>query len=342
MFFCNQPCPNKCAFASIMRMWRCFLNVSTKKYLVFLHTLAHFVCDTTNQDCMMSKCDECPAWLEAAKKDAPLDKVVQWQQWKRVSHPVQSTKEGPKPKMVKRMEKVTQEGTAEEALNSLQRKMPTFLEHVFIKRKQASFFEERIATLSANEAVVQVDFAENYTCQHQDEIQSTHWSQEQVTLFTIAIWAKDLANKSTCYSHVIVSDDHSHERKSVAVFMDTVVNTLVRQSFPHVRMLEIFSDGPTSQFKNKYMANFYHTLQRKGLQIKWHFFATSRAKVLPVQLPLLPVTVPGVVDGIGGTVKRVIWSAVATRKVPKVQCAEAFAKTAAQFNTEICQNFKTR
>ncbi|KAL9976786.1 hypothetical protein ACROYT_G014120 [Oculina patagonica] len=52
-------------------------------------------------------------------------------------------------------------------------------------------------------SVVQVDFAENYTCQQQDEIQSVYWSQEQVTLFNIAMWAKDLANKTTCHSFVI-------------------------------------------------------------------------------------------------------------------------------------------
>ena len=204
-----------------------------------------------------------------------------------------------------------------EALNSLESKIAFLLEHVFIKRKQAMFFEERIAKLKPDEAVVQVDFAENYTSQHQDEIQAAHWSQEQVTLFTVAIWAKDSANKTVCNSHVIVSDDHSHDKKSIAVFRDTVVNTFVRKSYPQVRKIDIFSDGPSSQFKNKYMASFYHTLQRKGLQIKWHFFAASHGK--------------GVVDGLGGTVKRVVWCAVSTRKVPTVVGAEEFAKTAAKF-----------
>lgn len=62
---------------------------------------------------------------------------------------------------------------------------------------------------------------------------------------------------------------------------------------------------------------FYHTPQRKEVQVKWHFFATSHGK--------------GVVDGLRGTVKRVVWSAVSTRKVPSVLSAEVFAKTAEQF-----------
>jgi len=50
------------------------------------------------------------------------------------------------------------------------------------------------------------------TCQYQDEIQAANWSQ-QVTLFTVAIWAKGSASNTTCNSHVIVSDDLSHDKK---------------------------------------------------------------------------------------------------------------------------------
>ena len=38
------------------------------------------------------------------------------------------------------MLKVTNEGTVEEALSDLEDKMPSFLEHVLIKRKQHQFF----------------------------------------------------------------------------------------------------------------------------------------------------------------------------------------------------------
>jgi len=284
----------------------------------------NFVCDSNKEECMMSKCGSCPAWLDAVKEDAALDEIVQWQQWERVSHQVQS-KQG-KPKLVKKMEKVTKEGTVEEALHSLQSKMPSFLEHVFVKRKQAEFFEKRTAQMQPDEAVVQVDFAENYTCQHQDEVQAAHWSQQQVTLFTVAIWTKDSDDNTKCSSHVIVSDDLDHDKKSVTVFMDIVVNNFVKKNFPQVKVVDIFSDGPTSQFKNRYMAGFYHTLQRKGLKIKWHFFATSHGK--------------GVVDGLGGTVKRMVWTAVSTRKVANVQDAKSFANVAAQFcksiNIQLC------
>lgn len=67
-----------------------------------------------------------------------------------------------------------------------------------------------------------------------------------------------------------------------------------------VKSVSIWSDGPSSQFKNRYIA--LHALEEKhGINIMWNFFATSHGK--------------GPVDGIGGSVKRHVWTAVKTRKV---------------------------
>ena len=106
--------------------------------------------------------------------------MVEWSQWERVSQ-TEKGKNG-KTKAVKKMVRVLKEGTLEEALQALESKIPFFLEHVFIQRKQSSYFEERITQLKSNEAVVQVDFAENYTCQYQDEIQAAHWCLIQASL----------------------------------------------------------------------------------------------------------------------------------------------------------------
>ena len=79
---------------------------------------------------------------------------------------------------------------------------------------------------------MQVDFAETLSCKYQGEVQSAHWSQNQVTLFTVAIWTKSGDNDSCCESHVIVSDDLKHDKTSVAEFMSKVVNDLVKGEHP--------------------------------------------------------------------------------------------------------------
>ena len=273
-----------------------------------------FVCSPESESCMFGQCDECPSpvWIESISKE-DLSLMVTWYQWQRV---VQKMKGKESNSTVKKMEKICKEGTLEDALCMLKEQLPFFLKHVYIKREQAKYFESKIENLQEDEAVVQVDFSENYTCKHQDEIQTAHWSQEQVTIFPVAIWTiSDEQNQKTCSSHVFVTDDRSHDKKAVAVFMDRVFRSLVSDKSSKVKRVHVFSDGPSSQFKNKYMVNFYHQL-RKNVKFTWNFFATSHGK--------------GVVDGIGGTVKRVVWRAVSSRRVPVVADAQSFAQVASK------------
>ena len=177
-----------------------------------------------------------------------------------------------------------------------------FLQDVFIKRQQSSYLEEKLTNLDKGEAVVQVDFAENYTCRYQDDIQSAHWHQEQVTLFTVAVWTKGTGGEdNVCESPVILSDEMAYDKKAVAVFMSQVIDNFVKKRNPDVKQVCVFSDEPSSQFKNKYMANFLQTLC-KTVHVQWNFFATSHGK--------------GVVDGIGGTDRHLVSNAVTTRKSP--------------------------
>ena len=228
-------------------------------------------------------------------------------------------------KRVKKIQKVLKEGTVDDLLEDLEVQLPSFLEHVFVKQQQARIFKEKMEHLTEEEAVVQVDFAENFSCKYLGEVQSAHWSQDQVTLFTVAIWTKSGDKNSCCESHVIVSDDLKHDKTSVAVFMCKVVNDLVKGRHPNITRVWIFSDGPSSQFKNRYIAHFLHLLQGQGLNIQWNYFATSHGK--------------GAVYGIGGTVKRMVWNAVSTRKVEAVKDACSFASVANKLSTSVAVTF---
>ena len=91
------------------------------------------------------------------------------------------------------------------------------------------------------------------------------------------------------------------------MFMDKVLSTFVKEKNPNVEEVHIFSDGPSSQFKDKYMVQLLYTFHKNlGARILWHYFANPHGK--------------GVVDGVGGTVKRTVWNAVSTRKVLSVFC----------------------
>ena len=107
-----------------------------------------------------------------------------------------------------------------------------------------------------------------------------------------------------------MSDETTHDKKAVAVFMSQVFEKFIKKKHPEIKQVYVFSDGPSSQFKNKYIANFIHVLN-KIVPMQWNYFATSHGK--------------GVVDGIGGTVKRIVWNAVVSRKATVVD-AQSFVE----------------
>lgn len=209
-----------------------------------------FVCDSSSGECMLGRCQNCTTYTlldEIVEScESSLCGEVAWNQWERVEVVVPAKKNKPR-KVCKKMKKVYKEGTIKDVFISLRSKMPNFLEHVFVKRKQSNYFEERKSNLQQGEAVVQVDFAENYSCKNQDEIQSAHWHQEQITLFTVAVWTRNEDKDLICESHVIISDDLEHEKTSVVVFISTVLDTLVKQKHPEVTKAYKFLDGPRSQ-----------------------------------------------------------------------------------------------
>ena len=88
---------------------------------------------------------------------------------------------------------------------------------------------------------------ENYTIIWQEEIQSAHWQKKQVTVFTSVYW-----NGLEPQSIVIISDYLSHTKGSIVTIIDQLISDLLSEE---VKKLYIWSDGPSSQSKNKFISN---------------------------------------------------------------------------------------
>lgn len=74
--------------------------------------------------------------------------------------------------------------------------------------------------------------------------------------------------------------------------------------------MKIWSDGPSSQFKNKFIGSIIPIFEKKlKKNIFWNFFATAHGK--------------GCVDGIGATVKKRVKGQILSRKAV-VNCAKDF------------------
>lgn len=150
-----------------------------------------------------------------------------------------------------------------------------FLKHSYVKRQRSDSFylDDRPRALSkqfGHEALLQIDFAENFVCESQDKVQSAHWNQRQLSLFTTALHH----NNEFC-SKVFVSDNLTHTKETVIPYLYKLLTDLPKS------ILKIWSDGPSSQFKNRFIAAIIPQFGEEfGVKLVWNFFATSHGKGL--------------------------------------------------------------
>ena len=198
--------------------------------------------------------------------------ALQYQQWQSIDN---------------RVDKLTIKGTVGECFKELKYQLESFLLHTYIKRKQSTTFKALIKKCDGKNIVLQVDFSENAAIATQREIQAAHRNHCQVTLFTAHAWIK---HDSVSCSMVMVSDELSHTKPSVYIFMQHIFSH-IKTLDPLVEQIHIFSDGASSQFKQKFLFSNLHGWENEhDVKIKWNFFATSHGK--------------GEVDGIGGTINK--------------------------------------
>ena len=154
-----------------------------------------------------------------------------------------------------------------------------------------------VTAADSNTAVVQMDFSENFSCVYQGEVSSAHWKTNSVTLYTVMIWFTDQS-----ISTVLLSDNNDHDKTLVVPYTVYVLKYIREHFGDNVHDIEIWTDGPSSQFRNKYIFTFIGiTLpQLIAYKVFWNYLATNHGK--------------GAVDGVGGTIKRVATPAVVTRK----------------------------
>lgn len=177
----------------------------------------------------------------------------------------------------------------EEFVPELCEQVRDLIPHNFIANQQAEYLNQLKETHRDNEAIVILDFSENYSVVIQDEIQSHHFYKKQATVHPFCVYYKHNGEKKI-QSIIAIAESLEHNINSVYQFIERLVS-IFRDKFPSIKKIIFFSDGAASQYKNR--KNFYNICQFNkdfGLDAEWHFFATSHGK--------------GPCDGIGGQFKR--------------------------------------
>lgn len=266
-------------------------NVIIKQKTV-KEVVSGLMCEIPKYACATGKCNHCKDnQVDYVCDDEIRNKPVSWWQWERIDHEYKK-KENNSVNVIKTKKtvKTLKTGSYSDLIQAFDKDIRPFRKHVFIMNHQQNQYQYAINNLKDNEALIICDFSENYDCKMKEEVQPKHFgaSQVQVTLQTGVVFWKDKAQ-----SFCTLSDNNGHKPENIWAHLYPVLED-IKKITPQVTVLHFYSDGPTSQYRQK--GNFY-LLNRMTKEMgftysTWSFFESGHGK--------------GVADAIGGSIKRAL------------------------------------
>lgn len=127
-----------------------------------------------------------------------------------------------------------------------------------------------------------MDFAENYSCISQNEVQAAHWGHEQVTIHPTVAYYKHTNegyDQVVTESIIIISDDTTHDAHAVHAFTKAANEHLEQSRGLNIRKEIQMSDGCSSQYKSKTpFADISCSIIDNGFPTERHFYGSRHGK----------------------------------------------------------------
>lgn len=241
--------------------------------------LQMLICAEPTEKCYFGDCENCSGtdnlkrYLTEIFQEKDIDKI-RFNQW--VGNPIS-------------FETLVQDN--ERFIDHFCEKLTDLLLHSFIADQQLKFARFLQDNLKLGEFLTIEDFAENYTCRVQNSASGYHWNNNnQVTLFNVVIYYRDVDGIMKHINLVFVSDCSTHDSVAVYIFLKKI-NQFLKEKFTRVDKIYYFSDEAPQQFENfKHVFNSMEHQKKFAVSVKWHFHPTVHGK--------------GPSDGLGATVKQ--------------------------------------
>jgi len=250
------------------------------------------VCDVTSKKCMYGECELCQdKVLPETKNETPQDVNLFYNRWVTKTEQRRRATDGVEIK-VKVTSKVKVEATSADMISTLQEELPDFEQHHYRAYHQQAQLTALKAKLNCNECVLVIDYSENYLCKYGSETQSVHFgaSRRQLTLHTAVLYYRNGANELNCKSFCTISESLRHDPSAVWAHLKPVLNYM-RETIPALDTLHVWSDGPTTQYRNRRNFGLFSQIEFFGFTAAtWNFTESGHGK--------------GAADGIGGSIKR--------------------------------------
>lgn len=200
-----------------------------------------------------------------------------------------------KERFVTKHKKETQQILPKDLIEKLENDMEPFFRHVFYIVHQYNVIKQLKGSLSENDAVVHMDFSENFCTKYNQEIKAFHFggSLTQISLHTVVVY-----RKNSVESHCTMSSNLTHNVGAIWAHLKPVM-----ASFPaNIHNVHFLSDGPVTQYRNKFM--FYvlgcklQEMHPNIMEYSWNYQEAGHGKGAP--------------DGVGAVCKRTADQVIAT------------------------------
>ena len=127
-------------------------------------------------------------------------------------------------------------------------------EHIYIKKRLVSAYHEIKASLSENDVMLHVDFAESYRNGQQDALKSAYFGNQCFRIFTACCYARSPNNNDVRNENVIVVTESSgHDRVASMSCLQKVVHKIEHMHEKTYENVYVWSDGMELQFRSRYI-----------------------------------------------------------------------------------------
>lgn len=132
----------------------------------------------------------------------------------------------------------------ESLIDTFCQEMPRFKIHIYNITNQLNHYRALKENLKKTEALIHIDFSENFQCKLSKEIQGMHFgaSQRQITLHTGMYYTEQNFKPFMLYQILCNS--------GIWAFLDPLLDKLLDQH-PDVETIHFFSNGPCTQYRQK-------------------------------------------------------------------------------------------
>lgn len=249
--------------------------------------------------CLERGCLECSV-AEVEKYYAPIldvakNQTTKWLEWEHVDAVYTNTK-GDRIN-TKAWEQVQKSDTVTDLVKKISTNMETHTYPIYRARFQHNQEQILQQNLPLNHAIIHVDFSQNLALVAQDECESAHFAQKQITIHPVYLIRHGVGSTQDSpvlwkQSIVQISNNQKHDSDAVLHFTMQIIRFIMNNpgAVDKPTVLHRFTDNCATQYKSKHA--FQHMKLYKDvfdIDVRYHYCEAGHGK--------------GECDGIGATIK---------------------------------------